>query len=332
MTKRAFECGSAAWWRAVAVLLVGACGPAPMKTAPPLEAMRRPTLLPETHELWELGAGTYRVDGVPVAIGDVHFGFLRGEVSREVVAHDGFLWISLDVAGETHEWRIADRLALHVCAAEAFDVPGRRGRVERGARLYLRGEDDDEYSVALSPAAPAVSFVVPKSATTLEGCVASTEPLATEGVTENPVELAGLVVPAGVTRVTRFPDFVPKRGWLLPAGDGLELLLRDEQETLPFENGGSIAKASLRAAIRAEIRDVFECFDWRIRRGALRDGRIEVRFVLGDRGQVRHVETLEPGHLDLPSEICAARAIARARFPPTGGLVVIAYPFSVVLE
>jgi hypothetical protein len=294
--------------------------------------MRRPTLLPETHELWELGAGTYRVDGVPVAIGDVHFGLLRGEVSREVEAHDGFLWISLDVAGETHEWRIADRLALHVCAAEAFDVPERRGRVERGGRLYLRGEDDDEYSVALSPAAPTVSFVVPKSATTLEGCVASTEPIATEGVTENPVELHGLVIPAGVTRVTRFPGFVPARGWLLPAGDGLTLVFRDEQEALPFENGGSIAKASIRAGIRAETRDVTECFDWRIRRGALGEGRIVVRFVLGDQGQIRHVETLEPGHLDLASEICVARAIARARFPPTGGLVVVAYPFRVVFR
>lgn len=329
---RPLERGSAAWWRAVAVLLVGACGPAPTKTAPPPVAMRRPALLPETHELWELGAGTYRVDGVPVAIGDVHFGVLRGEVSREVVAHDGFLWISLDVAGETHEWRIADRLALHVCAAEAFDVPERRGRVERGARLYLRGEDDDEYSVALSPAAPTVSFVVPKSATTLEGCEASTEPIATEGVTTDAIELEGLVIPAGVTRVTRFPGFVPKRGWLLPAGDGLTLLFRDEQEALPFENGGSIAKASIRTAIHAEIRNLAECFAWRMERGALEDGRIVVRFVLGDRGQIRHVEVLEPGHLDLPSEICAARAIARGRFPATGGLVVVAYPFDVERE
>ena len=92
---------------------------------------------------------------------------------------------------------------------------------------------------------------------------------------------------------------------------------------------GSIDKEEIRRVVRSHINEVKRCYEQGLTRRPDLEGRVVVKFTIGNTGTVLSATIHETTFSDRPVEQCIVSAALRWVFPkPTGeGTVVISYPF-----
>ena len=92
---------------------------------------------------------------------------------------------------------------------------------------------------------------------------------------------------------------------------------------------GSIDKEEIRRVVRSHINEVKRCYEQGLTRRPDLEGRVVVKFTIGNTGTVLSATIQETTLSDRPVEQCIVGAALRWVFPkPTGeGTVVISYPF-----
>jgi TonB family protein len=91
---------------------------------------------------------------------------------------------------------------------------------------------------------------------------------------------------------------------------------------------GHLDKDQIRAVIGANRAKVRGCYETRLESAPNLRGKVVIRFVIGEAGQVLESKVRESTVGDPELEGCVAARVSTFRFPPTGGgVVVVTYPF-----
>ncbi|KIG17123.1 Von Willebrand factor type A domain protein [Enhygromyxa salina] len=92
---------------------------------------------------------------------------------------------------------------------------------------------------------------------------------------------------------------------------------------------GSLDKDIIRRVVRSRINEVRHCYNAGLMRNPNLAGRVEVQFVIDERGSVDAASVASSSLEDQQVATCIANATRRWRFPkpPGGGSVIVKYPF-----
>lgn len=288
---------------------------------------------------WYLPSGRYHGHGVRLARGNDRVE-LHGAWALDVREEGTRHFVDLALGREIQTWEVVDRLGFHLCAtAEMEPRPGIR--IVAGTPLYLRDATDAEITVAPSPAITDATFRLPRSAASLDACVAA--PLVPSAEETEAQTVGDVHVPAGTPILVRGLGTNERRSWAFDAGENRWWLVDIAADTdtaaidadlaAATHAAAPVATALPREAIRSVIRtkesEYRACYEWRLGSAPSLEGRMQIRFVIGPTGNVEAVSTADgPGSLDLLLETCIARLFARLQFPQPGGagVVIVTYP------
>jgi outer membrane biosynthesis protein TonB len=94
---------------------------------------------------------------------------------------------------------------------------------------------------------------------------------------------------------------------------------------------GSLDKDIIRRIVRAHINEVRYCYNQGLARDPSLSGKVSIQFTISTTGSVAVSKVADSTIADEGVSNCIAKAVKRWTFPkPTGGIVVVTYPF--VLE
>jgi TonB family protein len=100
-------------------------------------------------------------------------------------------------------------------------------------------------------------------------------------------------------------------------------------QPIPGGKKGTLSKQAIRDVVRSRRPEMEACYWEERRRNPRIEGRVDVRFVIADTGQVCAVEVRKSTVGAPQLERCMLGQFARMRFPPPkgGGVVLVTYPY-----
>lgn len=112
-------------------------------------------------------------------------------------------------------------------------------------------------------------------------------------------------------------------------GAELRVVAEDDHAALRGEGGGTLAKEQIDLVIKERMALYLRCYEKELRRDAQLSGKVVIRFVVDKDGSVKHAHLRATSLNNSVVESCVASEVLQTRFPrPSGGTVIVSYPFS----
>jgi hypothetical protein len=106
-------------------------------------------------------------------------------------------------------------------------------------------------------------------------------------------------------------------------------MAEDNHPALRSEGGGVLEKHEIELVLKQRMSLFMRCYQRELQRNPELQGTVVVRFVIGRDGGIRHSHLRATSLHNSVVEACVVDEVDATRFPrPTGGSVVVSYPFN----
>ncbi|MFK7926713.1 MAG: TonB family protein [Myxococcota bacterium] len=96
----------------------------------------------------------------------------------------------------------------------------------------------------------------------------------------------------------------------------------------PGQSAGAIAKDKVSAVIREQMPTIRQCYETPLAKDASLAGRVAIRFMIAEDGSVSAAQVSKDEVPDPVVSRCVLKTFRQMQFPePTGGVVIVTYPF-----
>lgn len=133
---------------------------------------------------------------------------------------------------------------------------------------------------------------------------------------------------AGGGQAAEIGDLGAGRGRGVGLGDRAERKVVADVQTASFTSQGSLSADAIRDVVQRQIRGVTFCYERQLANKPDLQGKVVIRFTIGEDGSVTAMEVEDTTLNDTEVEGCILQRVRRWRFPaPDSGPVTVSYPF-----